>query len=54
MTLLAGKDTYHTMDHQHFQYSVMGKGILLRSLGWPPKFRGKYNFPLRLTLAVTL
>ena len=36
---------------KHFQYSVMGHGILLRSLGWPSKLLGKYHIPLQPTLA---
>ena len=30
---------------KHFQYSVMGHGILLRSLGWATKISGKISFP---------
>ena len=29
----------------HFQYSVMGHGILLRSLGWATKISGEISFP---------
>ena len=30
---------------KHFQYSVMGHGILLRSLGWANKMFGEISFP---------
>ena len=30
---------------KHFQYSVMGHGILLRSLGWATKISGEISFP---------
>ena len=30
---------------KHFQYSVMGHGILLRSLGWATKIAGEISFP---------
>ena len=29
---------------KHFQYSVMGHGILLRSLGWATKISGNVMF----------
>ena len=30
---------------KHFQYSVMGHGIMLRSLGWATKILGEISFP---------
>ena len=39
---------------KHFQYSVMGLGILLRSIGWATKISGEISFSPPGTLAVTL